>query len=228
LLSSWGVSFEGVDLERSPERWDDLKRLGIPSYPATILGERAVHGWNPAALAALVGVQYDEGKRFSADELADKLDTILAANQRVLRQIPASHLGMKHPERDRSVRDLGFHIFRLSQAFRDCREQDRFPETWLREGPAPEMRDGDAVARYGQAVRERLADWYRRPGWCDGTVHTYYGSHAAFELMERTTWHAAQHLRQMYWFLDRMGIVPDGKLTDADLAGLPFPAEVWS
>jgi hypothetical protein len=228
LLSSWGLSFDGVDLERSPERWGDLTQRGIPSYPATILGERAVHGWNPAALAELVGVTYDAAKRFSAPELAEKLDAILAANQRVLRQIPPSQLGMRHPLRDRSVRDLGFHIFRLSQAFRDCREQERFPETWLREGAPAEMHDGEAVAQYGQAVRDRLAEWYLRPAWCDGIVHTYYGSHPAFELMERTTWHAAQHLRQMYWFLDQLGIVPHGKLTDADLAGLPFPTEVWS
>src|SRR5262249_45728727 len=153
LLSSWGISFEGVDLERSPERWDDLTERGIPSYPATILGERAVHGWNPEALADLVGVAYDPGKRFTAEELGQKPDAILAANQRVLRQIPPSRLGLKHPERDRSVRDLGFHIFRLSEAFRDCREQGRFPETWFREGPPPEMADGEAVARYGQSVR---------------------------------------------------------------------------
>ena len=40
--------------------------------------------------------------------------------------------------------------------------------------------------------------------------------------MERTTRHAAQHLRQIYWFLDRMGVRADAPLTDADLDGLPI------
>lgn len=57
------------------------------------------------------------------------------------------------------------------------------------------------------------------PGWCDGAVNTHYGAQPAHELMERTTWHAAQHLRQLYWFLDRMGITAEAPLTDADLAG---------
>ena len=46
--------------------------------------------------------------------------------------------------------------------------------------------------------------------------------------MERTTWHAAQHLRQIYWLLDRMGVRAESPLADADLDGLPIPREVWS
>jgi hypothetical protein len=119
-------------------------------------------------------------------------------------------------------------IFRLSAAFRDTREQGHFPEAWLLEDPPPAMRDGAAIAAYGETVRDRLADWFRRPGWCDGAVSTYYGDQSAHELMERTTWHAAQHLRQLYWFIGKMGVTPEAPLTDADLEGLPFPAAVWS
>jgi hypothetical protein len=206
----------------------DLARLDIPIVPATILGDRFVHGWNPKALAALVGVAWVEGERLSSGELADRLDRILAATQRLMRQVPAEHLEMKAPDRDRTVRSLGFHVFRLSLAFRECRERDEFPETWLLEEPPASLIDGAAIAGYGERVREQLAEWCRRPGWCDGFVTTYYGRQHAHELMERTTWHAAQHLRQLYWFLDRMGVTPHAPLTDDDLAGLPFPREVWS
>ncbi len=27
--------------------------------------------------------------------------------------------------------------------------------------------------------------------------------------------------------LEKLGVTPDGKLTDADFAGLPMPANVW-
>lgn len=228
MLSSWGVRFDGVDVEASPERLDDLKRLGIPLVPATVLGERWVHGWNPKALAELVGVDYTEGERLSPPALAQRLDAVLEAAQRAIRQVPAEHLGMKAPDRDRTVRQLAFHVFRLSAAFVDTREDGHFPEAWLLEDPPPEMRDGAAIAAYGQRVRDRIAAFVRRPGWCDGQVNTYYGAQPAHELMERTTWHAAQHLRQLYWFLERMRVAPERPLTDADLAGLPFPKAVWS
>ena len=51
LLSSWGVTFEGVDVEAHPERKRELEPHGVPRVPATIHGDRAVHGWNPKALA---------------------------------------------------------------------------------------------------------------------------------------------------------------------------------
>jgi hypothetical protein len=59
-------------------------------------------------------------------------------------------------------------------------------------------------------------------------VSTYYGEQTAHELMECTTWHAAQHVRQVYWFLDRLGIGVDEGLAEGDLQGLPIPKAVWS
>ena len=90
------------------------------------------------------------------------------------------------------------------------------------------MADGEAVAAYGETVRRRIADYVTRPGWCDGSVSTYYGPQTTHEFMERTTWHAAQHLRQIYWFLDQMGVRADAPLTDTDYDGLPIPRDVWS
>jgi hypothetical protein len=228
LLSSWGVSYDGVDLEAEPSRMADLERLGIPVFPATIIGDRFVHGWNPKALAELVGVQYMEGQRLTPEELWRRLDRVLAANQSAVLAVPRAQLETKAPDRDRSLRELAFHVFRLSAAFADCREQRQFPEAWLLEGPPAEMQDGAAIAGYGQRVRDRLRAFCATPGWCDGRVNTYYGEQTAHELMERTTWHAAQHVRQVYWFLDRLGITVGEGLSERDLQGLPIPVAVWS
>jgi hypothetical protein len=222
------VKFEGFDVEAQPERRRDLEPFGILRVPATILGDRAVHGWNPKALAELVGVPYSEREPLSPDQLAQRLDTVLAATQRALRQVPPEHLGMKKPGRDRTVRQLGFHVFRVAASFVDTREQGHLAEHWFEENPPADMADGDAIAAYGDTVRRRLQAYAARPGWCDGVVSTYYGPQPAHEFMERTTWHAAQHLRQVYWFLEQMGVRAASPLTDADLAGLPFPRDVWS
>ena len=228
MLSSWGVAFEGVDVEARPEGLRDLERHRIPRVPATIAGDRAVHGWNPEALAQLVGVKYEAAQRLSPEELARRLDRVLEAAQRAVRQFPAGTLETKAPDRDRTVRQLAFHVFRLSVAFPDAREQGVFPESWLLDDPPANVRDADAIARYGDDVRARLAEWFARAGWCDGFVETYYGRQTSHELLERTTWHAAQHLRQLYWFLERLQVTPDAPLGAPDFKGLPLPRDVWS
>jgi len=222
------VKFDGFDVEAEPERRRDLEPFGIARVPATIVGGRVVHGWNPKALAELVGVPYTEREQLSPTELAQRLDVVLTAAQRAMRQMPSEHLGMKAPGRNRTVRQLGFHLFRLSAAFVDTREQGHLHAQTFEESPPAEMADGDAIAAYGETVRRRVAEYARRPGWCDGTVSTYYGPQSSHDFVERTTWHAAQHLRQLYWFLDRMNVRADSPLTDADLEGLPVPRDVWS
>ena len=91
------MSFDGFDVEAEPERKRDLEPFGVPRVPATILGDRVVHGWNPKALAELVGVTYAEREPLSPAELADRLDRVLDATQRAIRQVPPEHLGMKAP-----------------------------------------------------------------------------------------------------------------------------------
>jgi hypothetical protein len=222
------VAFEGFDVEAQPERRADLTAFGVQRVPATIVGERIVHGWNPQALAELVGVRYRAPKKLTPPELAERMDMVLAATQRAIRQVPRERLGMKYPGRDRTVRQLAFHVFRVAASFADTREQGHLDGNWFEENAPAEMADGEAVARHGETVRQRLRAYFARPGWCDGQVSTYYGPQSAPEFMERTTWHTAQHLRQIYWFLDEMRVAKDAPLTDADLEGLPFPKEVWS
>ena len=53
------------------------------------------------------------------------------------------------------------------------------------------------------------------------------GDMKAHELFERTTWHSAQHCRQLMAALERLGIPPDGPLTAENLAGLPLPEKLW-
>ena len=222
------MKFDGFDVEAEPARKRDLEPFGIPRVPATIVGDRVVHGWNPKALAELVGARYEEREQLAPAELAQRLDAVLVATQRAIRQIPREQLGMKAPGRDRTVRQLGFHVFRVSASFVDTREQGHLSEHWFEESPPAEMADGEAIAQHGETVRRRVAAYCARPGWCDGMVSTYYGPQSAHDFMERTTWHAAQHLRQIYWFLDRLGVQPDSPLTDADLRRLPIPRDVWS
>ena len=101
------MAFEGFDVEAQPERRADLEAFGVMRVPATIVGDRIVHGWNPQALAELVGVRYRAPKKLQPAELGERMDLVLAATQRAIRQVPREHLGMKYPGRDRTVRARG-------------------------------------------------------------------------------------------------------------------------
>jgi hypothetical protein len=228
LLSSWGVPFEGVDVEAHPDRKRELEPHGVPRVPATIHDGRAVHGWNPKALAELVGVKYETVERLAPDELARRMDRVLAATQRIVAQLPPAALDTKAPDRNRTVRQIAWHVFRLSLWFRETRETGMLPDTAYNDADPATIGDAAQIVRFGDEVRAKLGEWFRRPGWCHGSVETYYGPQTAHDFMERTTWHAAQHLRQLYWFAGNAGVTPEAPLGDRDFEGLPLPNDVWS
>ena len=197
--------------------------------PAVAVGERAVHGWNPPAYAALVGVEYRAPTRLPPGELAARLDRILAGTGRLIAAVPGDRMDWRPPQRDRSLRDLAYHIFRLALAFPDALDLGGFPEQWLQERAPADLADGAAIARYGALVRGRLGGWFdgAGPGEYARLVPVYYGRQSGHELLERTTWHAAQHLRQLHALVESLGITPPEPLPVADFAGLPLPDSLW-
>lgn len=218
-----------MDVQADPARLDELRRLGVPLVPAVAVGDRAAHGWNPEAYAALLGVAYRPPDRLPPRELAARLDAILAAAQALVERFEPGHLDVVPPERERSVRDLAWHVFRLAQAFPDAMERGELPEGWLGEGAPPGAADGRAVARYGAAVRARLAGWFAGAGEAEfaRVVAVYTGPQTGWALLERTAWHAAQHLRQLYALAGRMGVEPPQPLPTGAFAGLPLPDALW-
>jgi len=192
-------------------------------------GGRAVHGWNPEGYAALLGIALPDKVRLSPPDLAARLDRILGTTEALLHRFDAAAFAWKPPERDRSVGDLGYHVFRVGLSFIDTLDRDGLKESWFGERPPAEIADGPALARYGALVRARLTGWFAgaAPDEYARTVNTYYGPQGAHELLERTTWHAGQHLRQLYDLANRLKITPPAPLPPDIFSGLPMPESVW-
>lgn len=228
-MSSWGIEFDPVNVEGNPAALEELKRLGVPLVPAVAVGGRAVHGWNPPAYAELLGVEYKPAAKLSPAELAARLDRILASAEAAIAAVPERHMDHKPPQRDRSIRDLAYHVFRLSLAFVDGMDLGRLPEAWLQETAPGDLREGAAVARYGALVRGRISGWFEgaAPREFARTIDVYYGPQSGHDLLERTTWHAAQHLRQLYALLEDLSIPPRGPLPASEFQDLPLPASLW-
>jgi hypothetical protein len=197
--------------------------------PAVATGGRAVHGWNPEAYATLLGVGYDADPRLAPAVLARRLDRILATAAGLVERMPGPILAWTPPERQRTVRDLAFHVFRLSLAFVDAMERGELQAAVFDETPPPERSDAGALARYGATVRDRLATWFSAatPDDYARVVDVYYGPQAGHELLERTVWHAAQHLRQLYVLAERRGVAPPEPLPVDAFEGLPLPESIW-
>jgi hypothetical protein len=105
----------------------------------------------------------------------------------------------------------------------------RFPEGWLQEKAPADLSDGASVARYGALVRGRLAGWFEGAGSGEyaRVIDVYYGPQSGHDLLERTTWHAAQHLRQLYALAGEVGVRPPRPLPTTDFEGLPLPMSLW-
>src|SRR5256884_7386933 len=200
LLSSWGVEFDPVGVQAPPDALAELARVGVPRVPAVTVGARVVHGWTPPAYAQLLGVAYTPDAKFLPAELAQRLDRILDCAQRLVQIVPEPLLDWSPPERDRPLRDLAYHVFRLSLGFVDGMDLGEFPEGWLGERAPIDLRDGAAIARYGALVRARIGGWFEgaAPAEFERVIRGYYGPQSGPDLLARTTWHAPQHPRPLY------------------------------
>lgn len=206
-----------------------MRRLKVPAVPAVAVGDRAAHGWNPPAYAALLGVAYEAAPKLSPAVMATRLDVILGAAETLLRQIPDERMDDKPPERDRTLRDLGYHVFRLSLAFIDAMDNGRLQKEWLGDAAPADMRASAAVASYGALARARLAGWFEGTAASEyaRVLDVYYGPQSGHDLLERTVWHAGQHLRQLYVLAERVGVTPKAPLPVDAFKGLPLPDAIW-
>jgi uncharacterized damage-inducible protein DinB len=206
-----------------------MERLGVPRAPAVALGEHVVHGWNPAGYAALLGVEYRASVRFTPQALAGRLDRVLESTQRLIDRFDAERMSHVPEERKRTVRDLAFHVYRVALSFIDAVDRGELPETWFEERAPGDLVSGADVARYGALVRARLSGWFQGAGPDEftRTVITYYGPQVADDLLERTVWHAGQHLRQLYVLAERLGVTAPAPLPMDAFDGLPLPEAIW-
>src|SRR5262249_6705057 len=142
-------------------------------------------------------------------------------------QMPEARLGTHVPGRPRSYRTLAFHLFRVVGAFLEATEGVTLEKRAFAEEPAIDA-DHDALVEHGAAVRRRFDRW-GKTGDTDPKrmLPTYYGPQTLHELLERTTWHCGQHVRQWMMLLEKEGVSFSPPLGGRDFAQLPMPQNVW-
>ena len=207
----------------------ELRRLGARSVPVVARGDKYVFAQLIGDVVRFLGLDEKTGPELSPEELARRLDMVLEAHLRYVKQMPESALERQLPNRPRSYRVLLHHAFQVPNAFIDAVEGAGLSYENMVSEPPADMRTTEDIARFGQKVRRRVAAWWEGLADRSGTqtVETYYGTQPLHEVLERTTWHSAQHARQMMSLLEQQGIAPDRPLGPRELQGLPVPSKLW-
>jgi hypothetical protein len=210
----------------------ELLKLGARSVPVLARGDQYIFCQNLEDVAEFVGLQGSGHIPLAPAILLAKWAEVLRAAQRYILQFPGDRLAERVIDnRDRSIRLMGHHIFRIAEAFLETAIDDL--EYRLNNANIPPDEGtcvtGAEIASYGDAIVERLENWWEEleDTSCQQKIRTFYGMQPLHQLLERSTWHSAQHTRQLIAVLERFGIEPNGRLTAEDLAGLPLPDGLW-
>ena len=200
FLSSNNIPFESIDIQSHPTGLEQLHALGARSVPVVARGQDWVFGQMLKDLAAFLEVSYNPTPVLSPQQLIDKLDMVMSAAQRYVAQIPDARLDEQMRNRPRPIRNLCYHIFRLEEAFLEVVEKGVYLTYEVLSPPLPaHLRTTAELVTYGREVQQRLHAWWA--GFadkdCRQEIDSYYGKQPLHNVLERHTWHPAQHVRQL-------------------------------
>ena len=206
-----------------------LEKYSLKKVPVVARGDEWVFGQMLDAVAKFVGVN-PLAKGLPPEQLFEKYRTVFEAGERLARQFPADRIDERViPNRERLVRTLCYHVFRIGEAFLETWDGATYHEKMADGLPPDSLKTGDDIARHGEAIWKRYESWWAAlpDHTLSRELKTYYGTVDGAKVFERVTWHSAQHCRQLAAVLERMGIEPDRPLTAQDLAGLPLPERLF-
>ena len=207
-----------------------FEKYGMRKVPVLAKGDDFVFGQMLDPFAKFIGKEGAAKPALTPEELYRKYQLIFSAGQRLTRQFPQERFRERViPNRERVIRTLCYHIFRIGEAFLETWDGAEYSVKIADNEPPEAMRAPDDVAKYGEHVAKRYETWWA--GLDDRSLSrdlkTYYGDTMAHKVFERVVWHSAQHCRQLAHVLENMGIQPDRPLSAEDLAGLPMPERLF-
>jgi hypothetical protein len=197
--------------------------------PVLSRGDDWIFAQNLGHVVKFIGLNEATGPVLSPAQLVDRIDLCLSTAIQIVPQMPDALLSTEVPNRPRSYLALGHHLFRIPEGMMEVAAGATLTNGMLTEGPPDGMGTSAALGAYGRQVLTALHTWWDSKTDKTGheTVQTYYGPQTLHEVMERTTWHCGQHVRQWFMLLDMAGMVPVVTLDDTAFAGLPMPSSVW-
>lgn len=228
FLNRHGIDYESINVHGNPDGLAQLQALGVRSVPVVSVGSKYTLCQSFDDVIRFLGLNISLQDPLTPDELVAKLSLVLTAAARYTLQFPSDKILLHFRDRKRSAADTAFHVFRVAEMGLEAAHQTELLFESFDDLP-PKDWTPQKIAQWGLSVRDRFLAWWAQAQdrTMQFTVPTYYGRHSMHNVMERTTWHAAHHTRQLILMLEDYGVTPDRPLTTADLQGLPVPDKVW-
>lgn len=189
--------------------------------PVTVINGKGIAGFRPNELSKALDLGQESEPRDPAETLP-LLVRIAGSVERALRQMPDDKLDYRAPDRDRPMREFGYHIFRMIQrtiqgvetgvfALEDAATIDR---------PGLSYESFGLIADFGAEVGAELGEWAAGADHDALRQSRGEGMRTGAEQLDLIAGHSTQHLRQLYFVLRSFGIEPEKPMDDSE-----FPPE---
>jgi glutaredoxin len=227
FLRTRGIEFESINVREDPGARAALAKLGARSIPVITRGTEFAYGQDLETVARFVGVDFAR-RKLDVPVLVSRLMALLDCAAHLTEQLPVDALHLKLPGRDRTHLDLAYHVSQVVIAFLDAAMGGRLTFEHFERKPPGHIVDAADAARVTRSVSQALAVWWNaNQSRLPEALDTYYGRQPLRAVLERTTWHVAQHARQLERVLELHGRNPSPGLAPALLTDLPLPTDVW-
>src|SRR5436190_5728784 len=156
-LTGIGVDFESIDVGVKPKAMQELAEMGVRTVPVVARGKDYVFAQALEDVSRFIGREY-RITRLAPEILMSKYFTVLAAAQRHVVQLPQARLQERAtPGRDRSIKDLAYHVYQVGEAMLEATEKGN-PDIadFYNALPPAGVKTTQQIAAYGKSVTRRL------------------------------------------------------------------------
>jgi len=206
---------------------EEFNQLGYIT-PVTVYGDKIIIGYKVPELAAAFGLPGPEAMKFNPPWLLSKLEVILSAFVKAARQIPDENLDWAAPHEKTTIRKLVTHMLVRLMKCPEA-EQTGSQSTVGSGGPVEEVyfNSSDDMAKYAECVLETMRSWLGGNCQLEKEVHTYKdGDTTVGYMLTLVMGHLIHHVRQIYQYMEMMGITPEDPIGEKEFAGILYPAEI--
>ena len=213
-----------ANVREDESRQAELNELGFNTVPIVAVGRQAVHGVDLQQVAGLIGLEYNSTPELPPSELIKRQVEFLSILDSTLDSIPETAYDQKIPGRDRTIWNLVEHMCEIAHVYQRVAEGT----TTFDASAADAEVTGESTREQLHASLDGLkAKLMRETHEYEKYVDTYFGLASLHYVLERTTWHIAQHLRQLASLMRNVDKSIMQEIDTELLDQLPIPNEVW-
>src|SRR5260221_4179368 len=125
FLTKSAVDYESINVHGNPAGMEELRKLGARSVPVVARGGKFVFAQALGDVIEFLDLKVQVQERLSPDELVKKLELVLPAACRYIRQIPAEWLRQAFRNRKRPIRVLCHPVFPIVEGFLESMHRRR-------------------------------------------------------------------------------------------------------